>query len=578
MKNIFLLLLLCMGGHLLLAQSITNVTPSQNPVNEGSSLTVTISGNNTNFAQGSNTYVYAYVNGNYVYGYTNTVFNNNSMSATLYLPCGACGTGTVYVQNPIDGTLSYGNAFNVNCSQLTGISTNTANAGQSLPITLSGTNMGFAQGSNSVYFYNPSSGQTLYPSSYNSSTNSTLNISLNIPIYSCSGTFSVCATNSNGCTECLPNALTVVSTNNPEINSVTPGTANIGQNLTVSISGTDVDFTQGSNIYYYLSNGNNYIYGYNSNPSSPTQTNVSFSLPNNCGSYDLLVYGASSCGSPLVYNNAVSIGSSLHPRINTVSPTVANAGQALTVSLSGSDINFLQATNLNIQLQKAGSGGQPIYGYNLTPNFSNPTQATVDFHPSVTHSGVYDLVIYNVQGGCNSTVLYRQAITIEADPTITTSSTNSTTYSPFIPANFGNPLKPEGEQDPTTVSATVLEEFLVDEKEPDNVDNDGSTTTENTVSNPTKQAGQLTNLNSAIELNVYPNPMQDQATIAVSGAEDQVLTFQLYDMLGHQLMTKTIRNNEKAQLNRQNLSTGIYIYRLFAEDGSALKVGKLKIQ
>lgn len=576
MKQIYLLLLLCFGGHLLQAQSITNITPSQNPVDEGAVLTVNISGNNTNFTQGSNISVYAYVNGSYATGYVSNISNNNNMSATLYLSCGVCGSGTVYVQSPIDGTMSYGNAFTVNCSELTTVSPSTVNSGQSLSVTISGNNMGFSQGSNNVYFYNPSTGQTIYPTSYNSSTSSSLNVNLTIPSNNCSGTYTAFATNSNGCSEYLPNALTVVSSSNPQINNVTPGTATIGQTLTVSISGTDVDFTQGSNLSYYLTNGNNYAYGYNVNPSSASQTNVDFSLPNTCGSYDLLVYGANTCGNPLVYNNAVTVGSTLHPRINTVSPSLANAGQALTVSLSGTDINFAQATNLNIQLHKSRSGGQPIYGYNIVPNASNSTEATVNFHPNRLANGMYNLVIYNVEGGCNSTVIHRQAIYIESPPSINPSGTNTQNNGPFNPIGLGGsgPLKPEGEQNTTVTNATALEPLVGTEPSTNGDDN----STESSSTSNSGETGQFTNLNNSIDLRIYPNPMHDQATIAISGAEDQVLTFQLYDVLGHQLMTKTISNNGKTQLTRKNLPTGIYIYRLSAEDGSALKVGKLNIQ
>ncbi|MCP4442344.1 MAG: T9SS type A sorting domain-containing protein [Aureispira sp.] len=80
------------------------------------------------------------------------------------------------------------------------------------------------------------------------------------------------------------------------------------------------------------------------------------------------------------------------------------------------------------------------------------------------------------------------------------------------------------------------------------------------------------------DVKVYPNPMLDQATIEINGTEDQVLSFQLYDMLGHRLISKTINSNENAQINRQNLPAGMYIYRINDAEGTSIEVGKLKIQ
>ncbi|MCP4439740.1 MAG: hypothetical protein GY810_12420 [Aureispira sp.] len=431
MKNLFLLLFLCLGASLTQAQSITNVTPSQNPVDEGGNLSVAISGNNTNFQQGSSTYVYAYVNGSYVPGYVNNIFNNSIMNASFYLPCGVCGIATVYVQNPIDGTLAYNNAFSVNCSQLTGISPSTINAGQTLPISISGTNMNFSQGSNSVYFYSSSTGQTLYPSSYNSATSSTLNVSLSVPSNSCSTTYDVCATSNTGCTECISNALTVVGTNpNPVINSVSPNTGTPGQTLTISISGTDIDFTQGSSLYFQLYNPNfgASTYGYNNspNPFNSAQTTIDFNLPSYCGTYDLHIYGADCSGSPVVYTSAITINSGLNPVINSVSPNTGTSGQNLTVSISGTDIDFTQGSSMYFELYNSSSGVY-TYGYNNSPNPFNSAQTTVDFNLPNT-CGTYDLRIYGVDP-CGSSVVYTSAITVNStlNPVINAVSPNTAT-------------------------------------------------------------------------------------------------------------------------------------------------------
>lgn len=187
-----LIFLLCFcGGIVLQAQSISTVVPSQNPVPEGGSLSVGISGTNTHFAQGSATYVTANVGGQTVYGYVNGGVTNTNMTVDFYLPCGACAPATLWVNNPIDGQMSYPNAFTVSCAQITSVDPDTVTAGQLLPIQISGTGTNFLQGSTTVYFQNASTGQTLYPLTYNVINNDSLSILLPISSNICEGSYNL---------------------------------------------------------------------------------------------------------------------------------------------------------------------------------------------------------------------------------------------------------------------------------------------------------------------------------------------------------------------------------------------------
>lgn len=658
MRNNFLVFFLCLwGGVVLRAQNISSATPSQNPVPEGSYLTVAISGNNTHFAQGSSLYVTANIGGNLIYGYPIGGLTNTTATVAFYLPCGACGTADLYVQNPYDGQMSFPNAFNVSCAQLTGTDVNTINAGQSLPIGISGTGIDFTQGSHSVYFRNTMTGQTLYPSSYNGggvdSTNVTLsvssmtcsgvydvcvypynsgcvsclpnaltvngnngqltavspgtiqsgqtlpigisgtgvdftqgtltvrfrntatgqifhasnynailvdslNVDLTIPSYICSGMYDVCVYSSaNYCTICLPNALSVVGSGTPQIDTVNTYSSPVGgQPLWVGISGTNVNFQQGSSLYFQLVNNTTGAtvttsQHYPSWPSSLSQTTVFFNqIPSSCGSYDLFVYGADPCGSTvLTYPNAVTVDATLNPHLNWVS---RNVGQPLTLSLSGTDINFMQGSNsFGVELVNI-STGATLTGSNLTSYYNNSSYATVDFNSAGADCGYYDLKIHNVPTGCGNTttVVYPRAVGIRLRSCVISAQSL-----PVLSVYNGNSLGATSYWNKTTTNPQAIDaQQMATILEQENV--------------------------SKLDMNVqvYPNPMDKKATVTITASQDQALTFCLYDMLGKQVMVKDLSTNATIEIERQGLPAGMYTYRVSDKAGTTMQVGKLELR
>lgn len=80
------------------------------------------------------------------------------------------------------------------------------------------------------------------------------------------------------------------------------------------------------------------------------------------------------------------------------------------------------------------------------------------------------------------------------------------------------------------------------------------------------------NVVQSTDINVYPNPAN--TVIFVNAKNYDTVVLKLYDVMGHLVIDKIIANNEKLDIN--NLSNGIYIYKLYANDVE-LKVGKLII-
>ena len=67
------------------------------------------------------------------------------------------------------------------------------------------------------------------------------------------------------------------------------------------------------------------------------------------------------------------------------------------------------------------------------------------------------------------------------------------------------------------------------------------------------------------QLNIYPNPVRDQAHVNFEG-DGQVVSYQVYDMMGRLVMSQTLgrvaEGSQQLQLNVSDLSTGAYILRL----------------
>jgi hypothetical protein len=88
-----------------------------------------------------------------------------------------------------------------------------------------------------------------------------------------------------------------------------------------------------------------------------------------------------------------------------------------------------------------------------------------------------------------------------------------------------------------------------------------------------KRIGQtIDNFAQTTDIIVYPNPANTVVFIDAKNHETVVL--KLYDVMGHLVIDKTVASTEKIDIN--NLSNGIYIYKLYHND-TELKVGKLII-
>lgn len=165
--------------------SLVSVTPARGEA--GQSLTVTITGLNTNFSMGSNT-VKFFKQGSEsfdIFEISNDITNDNIiLSDILISPDAPLGTYSVGVENDIDGLLMLNNSFNViaNPRSITNITPNNGKQGETITITITGSGTAFNVGMPGFYFLKqgePSTDIEQISANATSATSATVQIKIN---------------------------------------------------------------------------------------------------------------------------------------------------------------------------------------------------------------------------------------------------------------------------------------------------------------------------------------------------------------------------------------------------------------
>ncbi|MBL4649429.1 MAG: T9SS type A sorting domain-containing protein, partial [Aureispira sp.] len=87
---------------------------------------------------------------------------------------------------------------------------------------------------------------------------------------------------------------------------------------------------------------------------------------------------------------------------------------------------------------------------------------------------------------------------------------------------------------------------------------------------PLKEAPQL-------KVNAFPNPFTYATTIQVEGETYHNLTLMVYDIMGRQVAVLSENNTNQIELPRNNLETGVYVFKLLG-NGQAISAGKIVAQ
>jgi hypothetical protein len=84
-------------------------------------------------------------------------------------------------------------------------------------------------------------------------------------------------------------------------------------------------------------------------------------------------------------------------------------------------------------------------------------------------------------------------------------------------------------------------------------------------------------LGEVIQVKVYPNPFTQNATLEVEGEEYNELQLTIYDVSGRVVLQKQAYSNNKIELSRGNLQSGVYLYQLLGDD-ALINTGKIIVQ
>lgn len=201
MKKLIPLISFMLFSLITFSQNLVSINP--NSANVSQTLDVTITGNATHFDQGSGTTI----SFGFEQGSGTTVINSiniisaTSISANITIPVNTyTGDYNVYTNNVTDGILTLNNGFHINGitpPSLVSISPNNGNSGQTLDVTITGSNTHFNQGSGTTlsFGFEQGSGTTVV-NSINIINDTSISANITIPANTSTGDYNVSINNS----------------------------------------------------------------------------------------------------------------------------------------------------------------------------------------------------------------------------------------------------------------------------------------------------------------------------------------------------------------------------------------------
>jgi len=233
----------------LTAQTIISVNP--NTAQLGQSIVVAIDGQNTHFEQGSDTVIWLSQGSQDIYAYGYYPYDDTLLIAGFDIPVDAeIGLYDLNVYNNIDGTVTLYNGFTITPGNIISAYPNSAQQGRALSVAITGQNTHFEQGTDfqqgsptTVWLSQGS--ETVYAKSSWGVNDTLLIANFDIPCDAATGLQDVSIYNDIDGTLTLYDEFTITS-HNPELTSITPRGAYQGQSLSVTITGQNTRFQQGT--------------------------------------------------------------------------------------------------------------------------------------------------------------------------------------------------------------------------------------------------------------------------------------------------------------------------------------------
>lgn len=286
-------------------------------------------------------------------------------------------------------------------AQTISLAPNSANRGQSLPVTITGIGTNFSQGSNTVTFLIQGSPTNMVTMATPTTFNNTLigglvQVSQNAFV----GSYAVLITNPQNNSIYLTNGFTVNGTsNNASLVSITPNTIAQGQNLSVTITGLNTNFASASNTLRFFKQGSEsfddiFELGNEAFNNNILVSNIIINPSAATGVYTIGVQN--NLDGLILLNNSFTVTQN-NKSISLVNPNSGKQGQILNVTITGVNTNFSTGSPTFVFLNQ----GSETTDIEATSTIANSaTEATINVRISATCPiGTYDIGYFNPADG-----------------------------------------------------------------------------------------------------------------------------------------------------------------------------------
>lgn len=285
-------------------------------------------------------------------------------------------------------------------SQTITISPNSANKGQSLPVSITGIGTNFSRGSNTVTFIRQGTSTTdITLSNLTVISNNLMGGLLNVSSTAVAGAYTVRVTNPQNTTVNLTNGFTVNNTSStPSLISITPNSGMQGQSLAVSITGLNTNFSSASNTVKFFKQGTESFDIFEINNSAVNNnllgSDIIISPIAPTGVYSVGV--ENSIDGLVMLNNSFTVIQN-NKSISRVAPDKGRQGESLAVTITGLNTNFSTGSS-SFYFLKQGSPTNDIEIYLM--DVMSPTEVSLNLNiNSAALLGLYDIGYYNDQDG-----------------------------------------------------------------------------------------------------------------------------------------------------------------------------------
>jgi len=266
---------------------------------------------------------------------------------------------------------------------------------QKLAITLTGENTNFYQATSTMWLQDGEFGNYIMPSSQTVISETQIVAEFCFSPADDATTYDAHAFNGINVDEMvLENAFELMAVENlPVLTSSSPSTANLGETITLSVTGNYTHFASAgviNNIMLHSSEGG-IIYGYNINVIDNFHLEADFDISSYKpeGYYNLRI---SNClDADIGLQNAINlIDTGGSPEIVSVEPNTASQGEQLTITITGQNTEFQQGSSMLVLENNTAT----IYSESHT--VINDTLMNGNFNFTFDHApGVYDVTVTN---------------------------------------------------------------------------------------------------------------------------------------------------------------------------------------